>query len=309
MTNTDNDLDKKLGDDYDDHIQKANERFISLNMALRNTFYGAKIYNPFYHLTGGNRTSIPESFQLPENNDESDLSKKIEILAESMFYLQEKYDVLVRQNRINDRLLMEGLSTINQLEEEHKKLNEKFYSYVDNRENDLSIQYLNTEIYLDTDNPDDIFKVYTAVLDFLDDIDFKVFVELEAVKGSWWKKFISKSSGALTSEDVTSRLKEAEYALEVQILKAQSEVDKNQSEALTNIMVSLKDVPNAAIRIGSLLVVKVTNEESVVSLNVQTLNLTQLHYLNKNPNLLNQPRNIWDQLSKENDDDNLQLNN
>ena len=36
-------------------------------------------------------------------------------------------------------------------------------------------------------------------------------------------------------------MKELEYAVEVKILKDQSEVDKNQSEALLNITNSIKD--------------------------------------------------------------------
>lgn len=307
MINTENDFDKELADNFKEEIRKINERISLLKNVSSKFYYGGTNLSSEFLLSGSYKTNLSIASSLNKKVSESGVYDKIDMLTEAILHMQEQYESLLLENKVKDERLKNELSKINHIEYEYKELNEKFYQYVNNRENDLSIQYLNTEIYLDTDNPDDIFQVYTSVLDFLEEIDFKVYLELDAVKGSWWKKFIAKSGGAFTSEQVTSRLKEAEYALEVKILKDQSEVEKNQSEALTNIILSLKDVPNAAIRIGSLLVVKVTNEEGVVSLNVQTLSLTQLHYLNKNPNLMNQPRNIWDQLSRENDDKNLSL--
>ncbi|QQD12350.1 hypothetical protein [Sphingobacterium sp. UDSM-2020] len=307
MINTENDFDKELADNFKEEIRKINERISLLKNVSSKFYYGGTNLSSEFLLSGSYKTNLSIASSLNKKVSESGVDDKIDMLTEAILHMQEQYESLLLENKVKDERLKNELSKINHIEYEYKELNEKFYQYVNNRENDLSIQYLNTEIYLDTDNPDDIFQVYTSVLDFLEEIDFKVYLELDAVKGSWWKKFIAKSGGAFTSEQVTSRLKEAEYALEVKILKDQSEVEKNQSEALTNIILSLKDVPNAAIRIGSLLVVKVTNEEGVVSLNVQTLSLTQLHYLNKNPNLMNQPRNIWDQLSRENDDKNLSL--
>tara|TARA_R110001583_G_scaffold163531_3_gene315639 strand:- start:1594 stop:1929 length:336 start_codon:yes stop_codon:yes gene_type:complete len=102
---------------------------------------------------------------------------------------------------------------------------------------------------------------------------------------------------------VQDRLKEAEYGIEVNtILKQQSEIDKNQSEALSNIITSLKDIPNAAIRIGALIVVKLTDEEGSVSLQTRTLSIKELHLLNKKPELLQMPKQILKALANEIDD-------
>jgi hypothetical protein len=92
-------------------------------------------------------------------------------------------------------------------------------------------------------------------------------------------------------------LKEAEYAVEVNtILKPQSEVEKNQSEALLNILKSLEGTHHGVIRIGSLLVVKVTSKDGEVNVQVRTLNILELHTLNRHPELLNQPQHILSEL-------------
>lgn len=235
--------------------------------------------------------------RIPSRNENNQLAEQVEYLSRLVSVLQEKVNVLDEVIVANNNLIENQGKAIYDIGTKFKKLNEDAFSYISDKENNVSTQYLNVELYLDTDDPQSIFSVYSSVLDFLETIDFKSFIELDAIKGSWWKKFIARSNKFISSDDVTTRLKEAEYALEVQILKSQSEVDKNQSEALSNIMVSLKDIPNAAIRIGSLLVVKTTNEAGEVSVIVQTLSLSQLHLLNKHPHLLTQPKNILDQLS------------
>lgn len=161
-------------------------------------------------------------------------------------------------------------------------------------------QTLPINIYLDTDKHHEIFEVYDSVLKFINSIGFDKAFEFNSEKGSWYKRLLAKSQEKLTSDQVIDRLKEAEYGIEVNtILKQQSEIDKNQSEALANIIVSLKDIPNAAIRIGALIVVKVTDIEGAVSLQTRTLSIKELHLLNKKPELLKMPKQILQALAKE----------
>lgn len=97
----------------------------------------------------------------------------------------------------------------------------------------------------------------------------------------------------MTSDEVTNRLREAEYAVEVNtILKPQSEVEKNQSDALVGILSSLQGIHNAAVRIGSLIVVKVTSPTGEVSVQTRTLSIAEMHIINKHPELLQQPQQI-----------------
>lgn len=159
------------------------------------------------------------------------------------------------------------------------------------------IQFIPVEIYLDINDNQISFNVYTAISDFLEFIGFERFYEFDAIKNSWFKRILAKSQKAMTSQEVVDRLKEIEYGVEVNtILKQQSEIDKNQSEALLNILNSVEKVPNAAIRIGALLVVKVTNNEGAVNVQVRTLSIKELHLLNKKPELLHSPQTVLNAL-------------
>lgn len=183
---------------------------------------------------------------------------------------------------------------------------EIIYDLLYGKEVEYGIQYLPVSIYLDTEDPETIFKVYTAVLDFLKMLNFDVAVELKDKKGSWIKRMIYKSKEVMGSDEVRDRLKEAEYGIEVNtILKPQSEVEKNQSEALLNITKAVENAPNAAIRIGSLIVVKITNPETTdVQILARTLSIKEVHLLNKKPALLDNPQKLLNALSEITDDTN-----
>ncbi len=189
---------------------------------------------------------------------------------------------------------------IKNLNAENINLKEILYNDSSAFDSKMKIQTIPIDIYIDTDDSKIIFGVYSSVLDFLKTIRFEKAFEFNAVKGSWIKKILAKSLDAITSEEVVDRLKEIEYGVEVNtILKQQSEIDKNQSEALSNIIGSLKDIPNAAIRIGALIVVKLTDSEGSVSLQTRTLSIKELHLLNKKPELLQMPKQILQALAKE----------
>ena len=202
--------------------------------------------------------------------------------------IPEKNDLL---DNINKRL--------QDLEKENLSIKEVLYDHLLSSELKSKTQHIPINIYLDTDEPEDIYNAYIAVLDFLENLEFSPTIEFKAIKGSWIKRFIASSKKLMTSEEVTERFKEAEYAIEVNtILKPQSEVEKNQSEALMNIIKSLDKINNAVIRIGSLLVLKITNKQGEVSVQVRTLTISELHFLNKHPELSNRPVEILEALSK-----------
>lgn len=292
-----NTIDKESEQDFEEQLLATRERIVrlkELSLTLKESSKG--ILPPL--VQNDSKSKI----------DTREMYFQVQYMSNVINLLQEQIQALYDTNAEKDILIQKQSEVIFEINSKYKKLNEDTFDYIREKESNLSTQYLNIEIYLDTDDPDNIFRIYSSILDFLKTIDFSLYIDLEAIKGSWWKRALAKSSKFLSSDDVTNRLKEAEYALEVQILKSQSEVDKNQSEALSNIMTSLKEIPNAAIRIGSLLVVKNTNETGEVSLIVQTLNLEQLHLLNKRPSLLTQPKNILEQLRLKDDDSASTLN-
>lgn len=197
-------------------------------------------------------------------------------------------------------------NSVEKLEKENLLIKELLYSDATSFDDSKTIQTIPIDIYLDTNEPQGIFEVYDAVLKFAKSIGFEDSIEFEAVKGSWYKRILAKSKEKLSSDEVQEKLKEAEYGIEVNtILKQQSEIDKNQSESLSNIITSLKDIPNASIRIGGLIVVKLTDEEGSVSLQTRTLSIKELHLLNKKPELLLKPRQILQALASEINNDGL----
>lgn len=211
----------------------------------------------------------------------------------------------LKEDVLELKKIVESLQeSVKNITKENNILKDLLYSYASSYGNKRITQLMPIDIYLDTNIPEEIFEVYDAVLKFTNILGFDDMIEFEAIKGSWYKKIIAKSSEKLSSEEVQDRLKEVEYGIEVNtILKQQSEIDKNQSEAFANIITSLKDIPNAAIRIGTLIIVKLTDKDGSVSLQTRTLSIKELHLLNKKPELLQIPKQIFKAFAKEVDDE------
>ena len=214
-------------------------------------------------------------------------------------YFKDKEDEINKLNEYVERFQKDFIM----LQDENSQLKNRIFNQIcktNDMINTQDIQSIPVSIYLDTNRKTEITKAYSAVLDFLASINFAQAIDLKPVKGSWFKKLIADSKSVMTSQEVIDRLKEAEYGVEVNnILKPQSEVDKNHSEALSNILKSIENIPNAAIRIGSLLVVKITNKKEEVNIQVRTLTIKELHLLNKKPELLTKPSAVLLALAKE----------
>lgn len=227
--------------------------------------------------TGKSSMTVKALESFPDQKSKVETTSSEEILIEQINQLREEQSKIAKETR----LLKETISTI----VVESNLTEKK-------------QFIPVDIFLDTNEHNLIFEVYSSVIDFLITIGFEKNIELDAIRGSWYKKFVAKSKKAMTDKEVTDRLKEMEYALEVKILKDQSEVDKNQSEALSNILKSVENISNAAIKIGSLLVVKITSESGEASVQVRSLSILELHLLNKRPDLLLKPKEILQALAR-----------
>jgi hypothetical protein len=186
-----------------------------------------------------------------------------------------------------------------QYQTENIKLKEILYNLIISFNQKEKIQFIPVDIFLDTNDSQEIFSVYESIQRYLEVIGFENAFDFKSVTGSWYKKMVAKSKKLMTDEEVLSRLKEVEYGVEVNtILQKQSEIDKNQSEALLNILKSVENIPNAAIRIGSLIVVKLTDERTrTTNVQVRSLSILEMHTLNKNPELLKNPHEILNALA------------
>lgn len=116
-------------------------------------------------------------------------------------------------------------------------------------------------------------------------------------KGSWFKHWFAATAEVASQPEVAERLRKVERAVELRALhQQQAEVDKTQAEAVNALITALEHVENAAVQIGSLLVVKVTqgNHPSVL---VRSLSLRELDALERDPSLLKAPELVLDVLA------------
>lgn len=145
------------------------------------------------------------------------------------------------------------------------------------------------KIFLDTNDDELSKKYYKNFLAVLEEQEFVLSRENPAIKGSWLKDFWVKLKNAATNKEVVDRLEKIERGIELHYIdKVQSEVNVNDSQAIANLLVSTKDIPNISTLVGSLLFAKATvNGEPIFF--AQTLTQEQLKIVKDNPSLLTKP--------------------
>jgi DNA-directed RNA polymerase specialized sigma subunit len=164
-------------------------------------------------------------------------------------------------------------------------------------EKKTSYKFMPVSIYIDSDNADQIIDSITSLKNLVDSLGFDICHEFDAERGSFFKGFWSKSKEIISSEEFQKRLAEAEHALKLKtITEKQSEIDKNQAEAVSNVIKANENVPNFAIRLGSLLIVKVTENGQTPYVVATNLSIEEMILLEKNPYLLRSPSDILDRL-------------
>jgi len=147
-------------------------------------------------------------------------------------------------------------------------------------------------LYLDTDDFDLAQNVFQAYLDFAGYVGFEVEDKGEFSKGSWIRKGIELITQAKNSDEAQELYDKGRKAIELaSIEKLQSEVNKNNAEAAAAFLNSVKDVPQAATRIGSLIILKirVDGEPQVIT---TVLTTEQLIVIEKDPVLMTRPEDV-----------------
>lgn len=153
-------------------------------------------------------------------------------------------------------------------------------------------QVIAADLYLDTEDRNRINDTYLAIQDLVRVIGLKKISEEPEKKGSWIKQLLLRTKSAMTSAQVEELLQKAQKAVSNELL-VQSEIDKNTSEAMHNIIKSLENIDSAVIRIGSLLIVKTKDEKSGnVNVISKMLSVEEIDILNKTPSLLHKPKEI-----------------
>ncbi len=152
-----------------------------------------------------------------------------------------------------------------------------------------SVESFSGHIYLDTESDEIAEKTFSAAKHLLQENGFEVSKETEVVKGSRIKKIWFKITSPFRSKEAIELFEKTKKAIELAKLeKLQSEVNKNNFEAAAAFLNSVKEVPNVATVMGSLVIVKAT-VNSTPQLLIRNLTIEQTIQLEKNPSLMNNP--------------------
>ncbi len=153
-------------------------------------------------------------------------------------------------------------------------------------------EYADGHIYLDTEDFLLAEEVYESYRIFTESLGFQITDEGTFEKGSWIKKGIKAVQDFFKSDEVKDVYAKGKRSLElVHIEKVQAEIDGLKVGAAAQLLASVKDTTNVAMKLGSIVLIKaVTNGQE------QTLifDLTdeQRQNVEKNGFLLNQPHDL-----------------
>ena len=147
-------------------------------------------------------------------------------------------------------------------------------------------------LYLDTDDFEQAQDAFNAYISFSEFIGLTVSDKGEFFKGSWIRKGVELFSRSKNSDEANAIYEKGKKAIELATIeKLQSEVNKNNSEAAAALLNSVKDIPQTAARMGSLIVLKV-NIDGMPQVITTVLSTEQLIMIEKDPSLMTKPEEV-----------------
>lgn len=165
-------------------------------------------------------------------------------------------------------------------------------------------RFIPIRVYLSEGDQKRTRSVSNAIRHLLDVYGFSVSDDFPEESGSWWKKWFAKTREVATQPEVIERLKKIERAVELQGLhKPQSEINRNEAEAVAALLKAVENVPMAAIQAGAILLIKTNSPQSGPCVQVRTLTLRELTHLERNQKLLASPHDILAKLTELNQED------
>lgn len=151
---------------------------------------------------------------------------------------------------------------------------------------------LQVEIYLDSNDKREIARVFRVVNSLVELLGYEHPVVVGDFPGSIFRRAKAVSKDALTSKELRDRLIKVERAVELNYLDAkQAEVDGKEAEAVSKLVGALENVPEACVRLGSILLIKCCTGTGTV---IVTRNLSQaeLKALERFPEIQTRPNNV-----------------
>jgi hypothetical protein len=160
-------------------------------------------------------------------------------------------------------------------------------------------RFIPVQVYTSTGDLSAERRLQETVESFAEKNGFSVEISYLAVLGSILKRFILKTVAKLTSAELKAELEKLRKAIELEYVeRKQGLVDKDEAASVKHLMDAVKDSPNAVIQVGSLLVVKVTDEKFGSRVLTKQLTGRQVKFLLDNPHMIKQPAKLLEQLAE-----------
>lgn len=160
------------------------------------------------------------------------------------------------------------------------------------------IRSIPVRVYLSDADEERIEDIEISIKQVCNAIDFEIVDIFPAKMGSWFKKWSAKSKELLNNDDVKRRLDKLERAAELDLIHVkQSTIDKNSAEGLSSLIAALGDTDNAAIQIGSLLLIKTVDNNGKSKVASRNLTTKELIFIENNQDVLESPALILKRLS------------
>jgi len=154
-------------------------------------------------------------------------------------------------------------------------------------------------IFADTDNYNFAEKIFNATINFFETSGFEISEEGQIKQGSWSKEnLVYKIKSIFRSKEVKEIFDKTKKAIELQQIEVQqSQVNKNNAEAAAALLTAVKDVPFFATKMGSLVIIKTTDQNGKEQVITRLLTTDETIFYDKNPELLNNPIELLNSLN------------
>jgi cold shock protein len=151
-------------------------------------------------------------------------------------------------------------------------------------------------IYVDSDQLADLKYLVAAVSNLVQESGFILETIEPPVRGSWFQLGQLFSRSPATKVAILDRLHQLEQAVQIATLDLpQSAANLNNANAMFITMQALDQSKNAAVMLGSILIVKTTSEEGSV-VTSRTLTAREMRALECDPELIKSPNMLWQRL-------------
>jgi type III restriction enzyme len=158
-------------------------------------------------------------------------------------------------------------------------------------------------IFVDTENYNVAEKIFDATINFFETAGFEISEDGRIKQGSWFKeKVVYKIKNVFRSKEANEIFRKTKKAIELQQIEVhQSQANKNNAEAAAALLTAVKDVPFFATKMGSLVIIKTTDQNGNEQVITRLLTTEENIFCDKNPEILNNPIELLNSLNNNGD--------